>query len=271
MRLETILNHTVKYKSFVYKNTKLMGEGADAYIIAEVLPRKNGKALCSHCQKPASCYDHQPVRRFSHVPLWNIPFYFDYAPRRVNCKTCGVKVENMPWAEGKRNLTKSMMIFLACWAKALSWEETARRFNVGWRQVFNAIEYVVNWGKAHRNLDNIESIGIDEVAWKKGQSNYVTLVYQIDHGARRLLWAGENRTIKTGLRFFRWLGKERTQKLKHVCSDMWRAYIRVIAKKAPQALHILDRFHIVANLNKAIDEVRASEHKQLKTDGFEAV
>ena len=47
--------------------------------------------------------------------------------------------------------------------------------------------------------------------------------------------------------------------------------MKAIAEFANQALHILDRFHIVAMLNKAIDEVRASEHKQLQADGYEPV
>lgn len=41
--------------------------------------------------------------------------------------------------------------------------------------------------------------------------------------------------------------------------------------KAPQAIHVLDRFHIMAYLSKAIDEVRAGEARQMKSDGFESV
>ncbi len=59
---------------------------------------------------------------------------------------------------------------------------------------------------------------------------------------------------------------------------MWQPYVKAIAEYASQALHILDRFHIVAMLNKAIamlnkaiDEVRASEHKQLQAAGYEPV
>ncbi len=52
---------------------------------------------------------------------------------------------------------------------------------------------------------------------------------------------------------------------------MWQPYVKAIAEYASQALHILDRFHIVAILNKAIDEVRASEHKQLQAAGYEPV
>jgi transposase len=52
---------------------------------------------------------------------------------------------------------------------------------------------------------------------------------------------------------------------------MWRPYLKVMAKKASQAIHILDRFHIMSHLNKAIDEVRAGEAKELARQGYEPV
>ena len=75
-------------------------------------------------------------------------------------------------------------------------------------------------------------------------------------GMPRLLWVGKDRTSKTLLRFFRTFGKERSGRLRFVCSDMWKPYLTVIAKKAGQAVHVLDRFHVMAKMNKAIDEVR---------------
>lgn len=56
-----------------------------------------------------------------------------------------------------------------------------------------------------------------------------------------------------------------------MCSDMWGPYLNVIAEKAGQAIHILDRFHIMAKMNKAIDEVRAAESKRMRADGYEPV
>ena len=52
---------------------------------------------------------------------------------------------------------------------------------------------------------------------------------------------------------------------------MWKPYLKVIAKKANQAIHILDRFHIMAHISKAIDEVRAQETRDLKAKGYEPV
>ena len=72
---------------------------------------------------------------------------------------------------------------------------------------------------------------------------YLTLVYQIDGAAAALDRSGP--TAKTLLRFFRMLGKGRSAAIEFVCSDMWTPYLKVIAKKAGQAVHVLDRYHIM--------------------------
>lgn len=100
---------------------------------------------------------------------------------------------------------------------------------------------------------------------------YLTLVYQIDDHCKRLLWIGRERKTKTLLRFFRWFGTERSHALRYICSDMWKPYLKVIAKKAGHAVHVLDRFHIMAYFSKALDEVRAQEVKALKAKGLEPV
>ncbi len=270
MLIKTILNKVHKLKSFVYQDVKLgFYQGSEVFNVT-VAPRKNSHAICSGCKKAAPGYDRLTERRFEFVPLWGIRVFLLYRMRRVECKTCGVKVEQVPWADGKKELTKVYMQFLASWARKLSWKEVACIFNTSWEKVFHAVEYVVEWGKAHRPLDNIKAIGVDEVAYQTGHK-YLTVVYQIDRDYTRLLWVGQERTEATIRRFFSFFGAQRSQQLEYVCSDMWQPYVKAIAEYASQALHILDRFHIVAMLNKAIDEVRASEHKQLQAAGYEPV
>ncbi len=175
--------------------------------------RGNGLPACSVCGERCSGYDTQPAsRRFNFIPLWMIPVVLVYTMRRVNCPTCGVKVERVPWAEGKSPLTTDYQWFLAGWARRMSWKEVATCFEVSWDHVCNSVKHAVSWGLSHRNLDGIESIGVDEVQWKRGHK-YQTLVYQIDQGCKRLLWIGPDRTAKTLLRFFRFLGKERSAAL----------------------------------------------------------
>jgi transposase len=136
--------------------------------------------------------------------------------------------------------------------------------------VHDAVAYLVAWGLEHRVLGPIRAIGVDEIQYSKGHK-YLTLVYQIDLGCTRLLWIGKERTVKTFQKFFVMIGPELSGKIEFVCSDMWKPYLRVIREKCSQALNILDRFHLVAKVNKAVDDVRSAEAKQMKRDGYEPV
>ena len=270
MQLETILNRVQKFKSFVYTGVRWAEHGGQAALEVEVRARANGWPRCSRCGERAPGYDRLPARRFEFVPLWGLKVFFRYAPRRVECRGCGVCVEWLPWASGKHRLTEAYAWFLARWARRLSWKEVAEVFATSWDTVFRSVERAVEWGRVHADYAGVSAIGIDEIAWQRGH-RYLTLVYQIDAHCKRLLWVGRERKVKTLLGFFRWFGAERSAELRYVCSDMWKPYLRVIAKKAGQAVHVLDRFHIMAHFSKALDEVRAGETRRLKADGYEPV
>ena len=266
MLIKTILNKIERFKSFVYGSVSIKQIGGTEALIIDIRARGNSRPICPECGNKCPVYDRQPQRLFEYLPIWSFKAYFRYAPRRVKCLMHGVKVESLPWAHGKERMTCSYQIYLANWAKRLSWQETARVFETSWDTVFRAVKFVVKYGLAHRSFEGVTEIGVDEIAVFKGHK-YLTLVYQLNAGTRRLLWSGSERKAKTLLRFFREFGPEHSAKLQFVCSDMWAAYLKVIAKKAPQALNILDRFHIMRKFNEAIDEIRRGEVKQFKADG----
>ena len=128
MQLKTILNRVEPFKSFVYGKSRWVEGPGRPTLEVEVLARKNGRPICSGCGRPGPGYDRLPERRFEFVPLWAITVYFVYAMRRVACRSCGVTVERVPWAEGKCHLTTSYRWFLARWAKHLSWQVVASIF-----------------------------------------------------------------------------------------------------------------------------------------------
>lgn len=265
MLLKTILNHIEKHSSFVYHGVRF-GGGATDVLEVQVRARRGARAVCSGCSRRGPTYDTLSQRRFQFVPLWGIPVFLLYSMRRVDCRRCGVRVEAVPWAEGKRQTTISFEWFLAMWARRLSWTEVATVFATTWETVFRSVERAVEWGRSHADYSGIEALGIDEIQWKFGQT-YLTLVYQIDVHVRRLIWVGEQRTRETLHGFFNWLGEDRIRDLRFVCSDMWTPYLQVIRKRAAHCLHVLDRFHIVAHLSKAIDKVRAEEARALRSRG----
>ena len=274
MRLTTILNRVEKYKSFVYGEAKFERAvaGGEASLVVPVRARKGSRAICSECGAKCKTYDRaKEPRRFEYIPLWGILVFFLYRMRRVDCRRCNkVLIERVPWCDGKHSQTISYRWFLARWAKRLSWSEVASIFGTSWESVCRAVEHAVEWGLAHRSLAGITAIGIDEVAWKRGHL-YLTLVYQIGGGIKRLLSIEEHRTeasLRAGLTS---LGKTVCAGVQFVCSDMWKPYLTGIREQLGAAVHVLDRFHIMQHFGKALDEIRADEAKQLKRDGYEPV
>jgi transposase len=265
LQLITILNRCHRLPGFVYHQAGFSSDHKSIEIA--VRPRKGSRAVCSRCHQPAQGYDQLAERRFEFIPLWGFLVFLLYSMRRVDCRRCqAVVVEEVPWGDGKHTLTRAYMLFLARWARKLSWKETAQAFRSSWGKVFDAVEYVVNFGLEHRVLGQIDAIGVDEIQYAKGHK-YLTLVYQIDLDVTRLLWVGKERTIASFQGFFTMIGKEVASKIAFVCSDMWKPYLKVIQEQCAEALHILDRFHIVANMNQALDQVRAGESRRIAFEG----
>jgi len=270
MHLKTILNRVERHKSFVYGKQRLVEEGTELWVEFEVRSRGNGRPICSGCGQAGPGYDRLPKRRFEYVPLWAIPVFLVYALRRVDCARCGVTAEQVPWCEGKHAQCTTYRWFLARWARRLSWREVASIFHTSWDSVYRAVEYAVTWGLTHRKLKGIKAIGVDEVQWQRGHK-YLTLVYQIDAKVRRLLWVGQDREEESLRGFFREVPASAYQGLRYVCSDMWKPYLNVLGEYVKHAVHVLDRFHIMQRMNKAIDQVRAEEARRLKQDDNEVL
>ena len=267
LQVKTILNAIQHFAGFVYQEVRLRSHPGRARCIEITLEAHRGvQGKCSECLQPAPGYDRLAPRPWLFVPLWGIQTWFLYAPRRVECPEHGVVVEHLPWSQGKRPVTTTMMGFLARWARRLSWRETARAFQTSWEAVYRSVDWFVQWGLAHRKLEGVESIGVDEIHWGKGKraDNFLTVIYQIDGHCRRLLWVGKRRTQATLRRGLAALGPAVVSGLQFVCSDMWQPYLRVVAAQGSHALHVLDRFHITMQLNKALDQVRRAESGRLR-------
>jgi transposase len=270
MRIQTILNRVEKFKSFTYGQAQLVEDDGEPVLVIQMVARKNSRPHCSVCLKQGRPYDRLEERRFEFVPMWGILVFLAYRMRRVDCRRCGVTVELVPWCDGKNQLTTTYRWFLASWAGRLSWSEVGSIFRTSWDSVCRAVEHAVEWGLAHRDLSGLTALGIDEVAWQRGHT-YMTLVYDIGGATKRLLAVAEDRTEASLRACLDGLGKPACQGVRFVCSDMWKPYLKVIREKLGHAVHVLDRFHVMQQFGRALDEIRAEEAKKLVKDGYEPV
>jgi len=256
MLIETITRQTVSLQGFKIESVK-QDSGT---IVVNLAPDKRFRPRCGVCKSVGVYRDRRKTRSFRHVPIWGYPVVFTYSPRRVICSECdSIHVEHMPWAAGKRRQTAAFAYFLATWAKLLPWQEVARLFNCAWGTVASAVEFVVAYGLAHRDLSDVVLIGIDEISRKKGH-HYLTNVYDLK--SRKLIWSGQGRSKDTIREFFIYLGKDKSSNIQGVCCDMWQPYFEIVKQYAPQATLVFDKFHIVRHLTMAVDEVRRAEIRE---------
>jgi transposase len=265
MRVTTLLNHMMPFKGFVIDGCDL--DRAADHIEVRVRERSGARVSCPACGRRCAVYDHQPPRRYTSVPLWHTSVSLVYAPRRAHCPGCGIHTERVPWAEGKSRITKAYSWFLAGWARRLPWSKVADIFGVGWGQVYDAVRLTVEWGKEHRDISGVVAVGIDEVYFGI-KSGYRTLLYDLGGVKVRLLAVAQGHKDTSAAGIFKSFGTEWCAQIQYVCSDMWRAYLKAARKWLPNAMHILDRFHIEKLLNEAVDKVRRAEASELADKGL---
>lgn len=259
MLVESIVRKTLGLKRHCVK--KVVEEHGE--MVVYLFPDRRCKVVCSSCGSQGPGYDTLKERRWKHVPFWGIPVILVYSPRRVKCSNCGIKVEAIPWTQGKSPLSLPLSMVLATWSKLVAWKVVGQLFGFHWNTVRKAVKNVVDYGLANRDLGNLIYIGIDEISRKRGHV-YHTQVYDLIE--KRLLWSGEDRTSETLETFFDYLGKDRCELIEAVCCDMWAPYVDAIKNRLPNALLVFDKFHIVRHLLDAVDKVRKEEAQKLKSE-----
>lgn len=272
LTVKTVVNRVLKLKRFVVEDVRFdQWKGKEALFV-DLRPHGNSHPRCSCCGSLAPVHETSPTPRlFQFLHLFHWAVVLSYPMRRVQCPRCGTaKVEEVEWSEGKSPLTIALRAFVSRWAKELPVQKVSEIFGVSWRGIYESAQWSVEWGLKHRVLGRVEAVGIDEIQIAKGHS-YMTVAYQVDQGRRRLLAIARDRTEKSLKACLRSLGAKCCRGIKVACTDMWKPYLKVVREKLPGAMNILDRFHVMSNFNKVVDEIRASESRERAKQGCDVL
>ena len=258
MLIETFLRKQLGLKA----HTVTKVEETERFMVIDIDRLGSRLLRCGLCrQRCQKVHSLQKPRVWRDLSMRKLPLQLRYRPRRVECPRCGVRVEDLPWAEPWARVTTALSNAVARLARELSWQGTARQYGLNWKSVATIVKRAVQYGLKHRTRPPVHVIGIDEVSRRKGQV-YLTVVYDLER--RVLLWVGDDRTEEAVRPFFtKELGARRCHTLRVICLDMWAAYANLVKEYAPQAQILFDRFHIVKHLHEAVEEVRRSEMRRL--------
>lgn len=251
MRATTLLRRLVDVTETRVTGVRFFSGGE---VSVEVAPLWR-KPRCGVCRRRAPVYDRRPLRWWRHLVVGARVVRLAYAPRRVHCRRCGVRTEQVPWGASASRFSWAFEEWVAYLAQITDQTKVHKLTGVAWSTVGQIIERVVSRRLSPERLSNLRRIGIDEFSYRK-RHRYLTIV--VDHDRRRVVWAAEGRSAETLRGFFREVGPQACAAIELVSIDMAGGYKKAIAEFLPEAQVIYDRFHVQRLASDALDAVRRS-------------
>jgi transposase len=241
----------------------------DQRVVIQLEHRQGQPVCCPGCGHQRPLKDHAPQRTWRHLDTMQFETVLTARPPRTDCPECGVKTIAVPWAAPHGRFTLMFEAFAIHVLEAASSTERARALlRLSWGSAQRIMDNAVERGLEHRQVDEVQHVGIDEKSFGKGH-NYISVMTDID--GSRVLEVSEDRDKAAADELWGALPAEQRGKVEAVAIDMWQAFENSVAKQVPQADVVHDRFHISKYLNEAVDKVRRQEHKSLMNEGDQSL
>ena len=207
-----------------------------------------------------SAYDSQE-RTWQHLNFFQYRCYLHARVPRVQQSDGKTEVQPVPWARKGSGFTLLFEAFsMLLIEKEMPVNSVAETMKVYAQRIWHVFNHWVE--RAHKKdvPQNLEQIGFDETSQKKGH-DYIT--HMVDLKERRVVYACAGKgsdCIKQSVDYLK--GKEVDMaEIKDVCIDMSPAFIAGCMEHLPESAITFDKFHVVKEVNKAMDELRKSERK----------
>lgn len=223
---------------------------------------------CPECARGCRLYDHQPDRSWRHLDTCQYRTVLHAELPRADCPEHGPRVVRVSWAEPHSRFTALFERLAIEWLLAASQKAVAERLGLSWDEVHGIMDRAVRRGLSRRKAEPIGYLGVDEKSFRKGHK-YMTVVNDVSRG--RVLYVAEDRKKSSLDGFWPTLSQEQKEGILGVAMDMWEPYVQSIAGHLPDGEEkiVFDKFHVSKHLNEAVDKVRRTEHKNLRTGGDE--
>jgi len=226
---------------------------------------------CRKCQQTANKgHGHDELRQVRHLSVFGLKTYVRFRPRRWKCPHCSPDVtttQPVAWCLPGSPHTQAFEEHLLLQLVNSTVEDVSRKAGVTYDEVLGIIDRHVGTEVDWAEFDQLEVIGIDEIALQKGHDDYVVIVTaRLKEGQVKLLGVLPDRTKPSLVKFLRTIPLSLRQTIQTVCTDMWAAYLQAVALVLPWAKVVVDRFHVAQKYHQAADKLRQKELKRLKAE-----
>ena len=220
---------------------------------------------CPHCQQLCPVYDHAHDRRWRHLDALQFRTFLTTRPPRINCAKHGICNVDLPWAQFHSRWTidvefRAIEVLQAC----SSITAACKLLQMSWNMLQGIMKFAVEKGLERRSLKELRLLGLDEKSFLRGQS-YISVCTDLE--GRRVLEVSPGRTAEEAMVALEVVPLAQREKIAAVAMDLSEACAKAVRNFFPKAAQVIDRYHVSALLNKALNAVRQSEHARLLRQG----
>lgn len=204
-------------------------------------------------------------RRWRHLDTCQFETIIEASVPSVKYRDGRIEEVAVPWADRYQRFTKLMEQAVIMWLQACgNVDKVAAAMRLDWQTVNRIMEKAVERGLLRREDEPITKVGVDEKSFRRGHV-YASILNDLD---RNRVWdLVEGRSTRNAMELFETLSERQRAGVEAVAMDMWAAFESAAAEILPDADIVHDKFHVSAHLNKAVDEVRREEHRELMAAG----
>jgi len=249
--------------------TRLLNLGTD-WVVKDIILNTDFKEIdiyveythrtgeCPLTKEKCKIYDFRESRRFRHLDLFEYKTFINARlPRVINNKS-EINTIDLIWAGqrvGYTYLFENKVISALKMSKNQT--KTAAFFDTSFDIIHGIMERAVSRGLGRRNLDNTQSLSLDEKSFSNGQK-YITILSDPINKCVLDIIEGRKTEDATEL-LINTLSPQQREKVDIVSMDMWKPFMTAVTEVIPQADIVHDKFHTAKYLNSAVDDVRKSE------------
>jgi len=205
-----------------------------------------------------------------HLPALGRPTYLRYRPNRYQCQDCEghpTTTQSLEWRDGNSPHSFAYDNHILLQLVNSTVEDVSAKEGLSYERVAGALERRIETRVDWTAIADIEILGLDEIALKKGQGNYVTLVtgrFRDNEIAILGVLPGHEKAVL--VEYLRLIPQRILHAIQAVCCDLWEAYTEAVREEIPTARIVADRFHVARHYREAADHIRKTELQRLKKE-----
>jgi transposase len=222
--------------------------------------RRGGKFPCSICGAGGLDVHDTEEKQWRHLNFFQYKCYLHMRTPRTKCPKCGEHLYIPPWGRKNSGFTMLFELLMLTLAKEMPVSAIAAIVEENDTKLWRVIRHYVNKAYSAKNFEGVKQVGIDETSTRKGH-NYVTVFADNEQGG--VLFATEGKDASTIAAFTEELSKHQAtpEQITEISMDMSPAFISGAETMLKNANVTFDKFHVIKQLNEALDKVRRDEQK----------